>query len=101
MNCKQGDLALIICGQSQGQAVTCLEALPEGFRRDDLPRGINQRISEDEGPLWRLDRPIEWGDLLYLAIAPDAVLMPIGRGSPQAMRDSQQWHSETVCDGSR
>lgn len=81
--------------------MTCLEALPAGFRRDDLPSGFEQRIDDKEGPLWRVDRPIEWGDLLYLPIAPDAVLMPIGRGSPRAMEDSQQWHSETVCDGSR
>lgn len=86
MNCKPGDLALVISGPAQGQAVICLEALPAGFPRDDLPPGIEQRFDEKEGPLWRIDRPIEWGDLLYLPIAPDAVLMPIGRGSPSDMK---------------
>ena len=99
MNCKQGDLALILWGPSQGQAVTCLEALPAGFLRDDLPRGIRQQIHEQAGPLWRVDRLIEWGESpesrryrfsTSLRIAPDRALMPISPDSPVKEREKQQ-----------
>jgi hypothetical protein len=77
LNCKQGELALVMSGPSTGQLVTCLAALPAGFQRDDLPRGTDQQICETAGPLWRIDRPLEWGDLIYLYLAPDRALMPI------------------------
>ena len=83
MNCRSGDMALVIAGPSTGKLVNCLEPLPAGWYRDDLPRGYRQQISHEMGPLWRLDRQIEWGDLLYLAIAPDRALMPI-RPRPQS-----------------
>lgn len=88
LNCKPGDLALVISGPSAGKLVTCLEPLPAGWYRDDLPRGCSQQINVTEGPLWRVNLPLEWGDLLYLAIAPDEVLMPLGPGSPE--KASQQ-----------
>lgn len=97
MNCKQGDLALVICGPDRGQIVKCLEQLPAGFRRDDLPPECEQRIDEKEGPLWRLDRLLEWGDLVYMAIAPDSVLMPIGRGSPDDADTRREQQTSEAC----
>jgi hypothetical protein len=77
LRCKQGDLALVIAGPDAGMLLTCLEPLPVGFERDDLPRGIRQRISEDAGPLWRVDRAITWHVGVHLYVAPDRALMPI------------------------
>jgi hypothetical protein len=86
MNCKQGDIALVTSGASAGIMVTCLEALPVGWQRDDLPRGYHQPISVEAGPLWRVDRPIDWGHTpesrryrlpTRLCVVPDKFLMPI------------------------
>ena len=77
MNCRQGDLALVTRGPNAGKVVTCLEVLPPGFERDDLPPNVHQEIDAAEGPLWRTDRPLDWGDLVFIHLAPDAVLMPI------------------------
>jgi hypothetical protein len=38
LNCKQGDLALVIAGPSTGATVTCLEFLPVG--QDKLPAKV-------------------------------------------------------------
>lgn len=78
MNCKKGDLALVLCGPNAGRLVTCLEALPAGHRLEHQPPNVHQYVDKAEGPLWRVDRDLEWGDLLYVPLAPDAVLMPIG-----------------------
>lgn len=88
MNCKQGDLALVIAGWDAGKTVTCLEALPAGWVRDDLPRGYRQPILAELGPLWRVDRLIEWdasdeshirkrGVSTAIHVIPDSALMPI------------------------
>lgn len=82
MNCQQGDLALVIAGPDTGKAVTCLEALPPGWERDDLPPGTHQSIHESVGPLWRVDRHMNWGDA-SLRVAPDWALMPITPGTPE------------------
>ena len=92
MNCKRGDLALVIAGPSTGLAVTCLEALPAGWWRDDLPaklrmRGARQQIEPAVGPLWRVERLIEWGWATpegqklglpgSVCVVPDYALLPI------------------------
>jgi hypothetical protein len=80
MNCTQGDLALIVAGPIAGTLVTCLEFLPAGWWRDDLPPGIEQQIDEAVGPLWRVDRPVPCeapfaaGGVYWV---PDKFLMPI------------------------
>lgn len=91
LNCKQGDLALVIAGPSAGITVTCLQALPAGWWRDDLPararqRGARQQIEPAVGPLWRVDRTIQWetpvenrrhGISTEMYVVPDNALMPI------------------------
>lgn len=79
LNCNRGDLALVIEGLDAGKMVTCLEPLPAGFTRDDLPPGWpSQKIHEEAGPLWRVDRPLAWGEPEpYIRLAPDKYLMPI------------------------
>ena len=86
MNCRKGDLALVISGPSTGTLITCLELLPAGWNRDDLPRGVTQQIDEAAGPLWRTDRSIDWGapeqNLRHgistaMHVVPDRALMPI------------------------
>jgi hypothetical protein len=97
MNCKQGDLAIILYGPAAGLVVTCLEALAPGFQRDDLPAGVEQQIDESSGPLWRIDRAVEWGDLLYLHLVPDNVLMPIGRGPGMSLELVGEHHTAEAC----
>lgn len=86
MNCRKDDLALVIAGASTGVMVTCLELLPAGWQRDDLPRGFRQRLPLEAGPLWRVDRPIQWenpdenrryGISTVMHVIPDYALMPI------------------------
>lgn len=88
MNCQQGDLALVIAGPDTGKAVTCLEALPAGWERDDLPAGTYQRIDESVGPLWRVDRTLDWGTE-FLCIAPDWALMPVSHDSMQPAKHDE------------
>jgi hypothetical protein len=92
LRCKQGDLALVIAGEHNvGMVVHCLEPLPAGFWRDDIPwelrqRGARQQIAPEAGPLWRVDRPIQWGTTqgnlkhgvsTVMYVVPDKALMPI------------------------
>jgi hypothetical protein len=73
MNCKQGDLALVIRSNAAnvGKLVRCLELLPPG----------SCNTSVENGPLWRVDREMEWDSPLGCTIpgclAPDWALMPI------------------------
>ncbi len=52
MNCRPGDLAIVIrsSAANNGKAVTCLE----------LVSAASLNISPEEGPLWRIDRELEW-----------------------------------------
>jgi hypothetical protein len=72
LNCKQGDLALVLGGRNVGKVVTCLELLAAGA----------EYVDESAGPLWRVDRPLEYlnealGMTANKYLAPDRLLMPI------------------------
>ena len=76
LNCKQGDLALVIGGRNVGKVVICLELLPAG----------SQYVDETAGPLWRVDRALEYlnealGMTANKYLAPDRILMPLNPGS--------------------
>lgn len=92
MNCKQGDLAVIVGSDYEddpdiGKVVECLEAVSvEGF-------------ADDEGVIWRVDRMLaQWDvdteerepDLPYIG---DRWLMPIG--TEAASRELAAEASET------
>ena len=106
MNCKKGDLAIVISGEPNvGKLVACLCLLQPGAWRDDLPPGVRQQISPDAGPLWRVDRPIGWGPTgaVALFLVPDQVLMPIrplpdGDGSLLSENLDPSTPRFTVCD---
>lgn len=74
MNCKQGDVAIIVRspkGGNVGKSVTCLELLPAG----------SERVRLSWGPLWRVDRQLtyinEIGFEHKKSVCPDMCLMPI------------------------
>ena len=76
MNCKQGDLALVIRGRDAGKMLTCLELMTGGANIG----GYFMR-----GDIWRVDRPISWFvyglDVAereeFVPYCCDALLMPI------------------------
>ncbi|MGH9641232.1 MAG: hypothetical protein ACRD3Q_02275 [Terriglobales bacterium] len=91
LRCKPGDLALTVSGAppNVGLAVTCLELLPAGAAN----------IDAQEGPIWHIDRPLEYRNELggfFGNFAPDNALMPIRPDNRLAAS-----HSETSCDGAR
>lgn len=70
MNCKQGDLALVIAGDNAGRVLTCLRLI-----------AADSKYSAD-APIWRVDRNITWyhsytGKKALFTICPDSILMPI------------------------
>ena len=78
MNCKEGDLALVIGGRNVGKVVICLELLPAG----------SQYVDETAGPLWRVDRALEYlnealGMTANKYLAPDRILMPLNPSSAE------------------
>jgi hypothetical protein len=85
MNCKQGDLARVIHSNATnvGKLVRCLELLPAS----------SCNVNAEEGPLWRVDREMEWdsplGCIIPSCLAPDWALMPI-RPDPGPSERSQR-----------
>lgn len=80
VNCRPGDLAIVIrsSAANNGKAVTCLE----------LVSAASLNISPEEGPLWRIDRELEWENELGKfqgSVVPDWALMPIGPAYPTAL----------------
>lgn len=65
MNCKPGDLAMVIAGAAVGYIVTCVE-------RFDGPW-----LDSDYEPGWRLDRPIPKMNGRYESFIGDTFLRPI------------------------
>jgi hypothetical protein len=71
LNCKSGDLALIVRGEETGKMVTCIRLEDPGCRfRPEL-----------RGCVWLIDRELEWtsnkGNSYLGAYCPDEYLMPI------------------------
>jgi hypothetical protein len=90
MNCRKGDLALVILGlpNNCGKVVTCLELLPPG----------SCNVEAAAGALWRIDRPLEFeGEFGVIegSLAPDWALLPIGEGRPSKSAEDRQLFSET------
>ena len=69
MNCKPGDLALVVKGRNRGKVVTCVRLLNGGTQ---LEHGV---IRDDEA-VWELDRVLSWPEGAAAAIC-DHALMPI------------------------
>jgi hypothetical protein len=69
MNCKPGDMALVIVGLDAGKTTTCV-------RLEDPDRcGVPYR-----GKTWRIEHEMHWSDqgqVLMLPYLPDSYLMPI------------------------
>lgn len=84
MNCRQGDLALVLHGgANSGKIVTCLRMLPAGYITD-IRMSDGRRVQMDPrlGPLWEVDRMLLFGTLFSsetgtINIAADKCLMPI------------------------
>jgi len=75
MNCKSGDLALVVKGMNVGKMVQCIR-LFEG----DTYRGVTG--FERSNPFWLLDREVVWkntitGELFNVDMLPDSSLLPI------------------------
>jgi hypothetical protein len=96
MNCKPGDLAIIIppgFPENLGKVVHCLKLLESNITPDGVP------LDPSSGAVWVIDRPILWKRILPISqggglvtkqscLACDDTLMPI---SPPA-----DWEEE--CD---
>ena len=84
LNCKRGDLALVLSGPNGGKVVTCLELLPAGA----------DSVDDSVGPLWRVDRPLIYtndvlpGIVASKRLAPDRKLMPIRPGDTATTREA-------------
>lgn len=82
MNCKQGDLAVIVrssCG-NEGKVVHCIRLFTNTF---SLPDGA--LVS---GPTWEVDPPVRgWNGLLIPGVR-DALLRPLrdGEGEDEMLR---------------
>lgn len=87
MNCKQGDLAIIIRGnKNSGKVVQCMRVYENRIYKDPQT-GIVYRIEPRCFPIWEIDRPILWKrkpDLVYheAYLCSDRDLVPIPRGNP-------------------
>lgn len=71
--CRPGDLALVLRSTDAGKLVTCLKLLTEQER-------ATIGISDDNGPVWRIDRECVWNDWdegMMLPYCPDSALLPI------------------------
>ena len=90
MNCKPGDLALVVCAYdpAAGMLLTVLE-------RGELP-GTLRAAPPFDGPLWRVDRAVAWFDKLLgitrmLPYFPDRYLLPIRpEADPEAALTEQE-----------
>ena len=76
MNCKPGDLALVIHSMDQGKMVQCIELL-----RIPLPEAGATQFAPGLGPVWKVDRPMQWrshnGPRYLTCMMLDKFLMPI------------------------
>lgn len=84
MNCREGDLALVIRGVDAGKTVTCLELVKPGSTipgQEDLPTRYENTFALDVGYIWRIDRLLVWTAEHQpsdgLPFAPDRDLQPL------------------------
>lgn len=89
MNCKAGDMAVIISGLNAGKIVTCIKLIGD--------TGVFNIL--ENGPVWEVDTPVRWkaqltDDFIELALCPDRALMPI-----QPSNDvKDEVHDEAIAD---
>lgn len=79
MNCKPGDMAIVLGNSTEtGKFVTCIELVPTGVRlcATEPADGRSSYAAEEYGPLWQIDRALEW-DGIWACYVPDKYLMPI------------------------
>lgn len=91
MNCKPGDLALVVGPDGDpdvGRMVTCLRLyrVGEKYRHDNRPyrAGVN---------FWVVDRELHWrkdGVLRMLPFCPDAHLMPIRPEGDEDLEETER-----------
>jgi hypothetical protein len=91
MNCKQGDLAIIIrgClhGKQIGKAVTCLELFTGTFGN-----GVN--ASDSQIKWWIVDCDIELASGKICRMAPDKCLMPINPRNDESIQETDELTTE-------
>lgn len=85
MNCKPGDMAVIIASGHSGKMVTCVRLLTAG---DAFPTADGPAVGKIVGPepIWLIDRWLEWWNAdqnhaFEAPICPDSILMPIRPGA--------------------
>lgn len=88
MNCKPGEMAMIIRGKNAGTVLTCLELLVDGCTMPHAGGAVHIANLE---PLWRVDRKLPWrsniGTRALWPLCPDRILMPI---RPQRDEDLEE-----------
>lgn len=83
LNCKPGDMALVISGPDSGKEVHCLALFEAGSLARPPGFCLGIYFKPTMGPVWSIDRTITWTtddyrrDQFSLPYAPDSVLMPI------------------------
>lgn len=106
MNCKQGDMALIIRSQAgnEGKVVTCLEYIKGPVLYTAQLNGKQVTLSLLPGDWWRIDRNVNMfvedinGDTVvhpdFAPFAFDKWLKPIGnRDNPEEVKDDVKLRS--------
>ena len=80
MNCKKGDLAIIIksWAGNEGKIVTCLHYI-----------GHIDGYAFGEDDLWKIDRNLRTNIGRTVNVFPDAWLMPIGKKEVQKIKEKE------------
>lgn len=95
MNCKEGDLAIVICGEkSSGRIVRCIKLVPGGTVTM-TKCGRRVRVNEDDGPQWLVDGwavfwAPEYGQF-EASVIPDYGLRPIRDPGEDAQDETLSW----------
>lgn len=95
MNCKPGDLAIVMRGpKNRGRIVRCIRVLPE-FSEVLTQCGRPARTKDDAGPTWLVEGwvlynapPYGWVELPF---ASDSMLRPIDNPSDDAQDQTLSW----------
>jgi hypothetical protein len=89
MNCKPGDMAIVIHGSRSGMLVTCIRTVTGGEFKTSV--GLE---AANISPIWRIDSLIPWGPLneppaIYVPYALDKYLRPIRGGLTKEQMDAE------------